>query len=395
MRDKRAAESNPHIDTPHRVDTRLALALPGWEQRSSPAREHVIGVLPGEGIGPEVMEAAIDVLRAVGLCSQCEFDIRYGGPIGIEAEEAHGQPLTPQVIQWCESIFADDGAILCGPGGGRFVYDLRAQFDLFCKLTPVRPSPALRDTGALRPELLTEVDMVIVRENTGGLYFGEGRKEADPAGSETAVHTFRYSAGEVQRILKVAVALAGQRSGRLCLVVKPAGLPAVSELWTDLFKQAVSTARLDTHVLEVDAASYQIIAKAHEFDVVVAPNLFGDILSDSAALLLGSRGLSYSGNFGLPGVAVYQTGHGAAYDIAGKGVANPIGQIMSAAMLLRESFGLVDAAASMAKAIERTLADDIRTADIAAAGSTVLATQEMGRRIAEAVEHEAPKAISD
>jgi 3-isopropylmalate dehydrogenase len=339
--------------------------------------------LPGEGIGPEITAAAVEVLRAVASRAGIEFAIRQGGAIGTAATAACGEPLTSQVVAFCESAFADGGAILCGPGGGRFVYDLRARFDLYCKLIPIRPMPALNDIGALRPAARDGVDLLIVRENTGGCYYGQWSRHTHPDGTAEAHHSFRYRDGEISRVIRVAARLARGRRQRLALVVKPAAMPAVSQLWTELFHQFVGDQDLDTQVLEVDNAGYQIVAAARDFDVVVAPNHFGDILGDVAALLLGSRGVSHSANCGPSGRAVFQTAHGAAWDLTGKGTANPIGMILAAAMMLRESFGMLEAASAIESAIARTLAADVRTADVAAPGSTVVGCLEMGQRIAE------------
>lgn len=378
---------------PLHADPRLTPAVPGWVSDLNPgqfpiAGTRVVGILPGEGVGPEVMAAVAEVLQSVVLNSDYTFDIRYGSLIGNVAKQAYGSALTPEVTDWCESVFAEKGAILCGPGGSRFVYEMRARFDLFCKFTPIRPYPALCDTGVIRPEALDNVDLVVVRENTSGLYFGEGERCIGRGGIERATHTFGYCTSEVRRIIEVGIALAQRRRRRLSLVVKPGGVPAVSKLWTDIFSEMIDSHDLETTILEVDNASYQIIASAREFDVILAPNLFGDILSDNAALLLGSRGLSYSGNFGANGIATYQTGHGAAHDISGKDIANPIGQILSAAMMLRESFGMFDAAEAIETAIGKTLLEGVRTADISAPDSIIIGTREMGHRVAAAVEYE-------
>jgi 3-isopropylmalate dehydrogenase len=259
---------------------------------------------------------------------------------------------------------------------------------MFCKFTPVRPIPALGDTGVLRPAALSNVDLVVVRENAGGEYFGQWRRWQSDEGEDSASHTYCYRASEVRRILDTAIRLATQRRGHVALVVKPGLSPAVSSLWMELFTQMTSDSGLATKVLEVDNAAYQIVANAPQFDVIVAPNLAGDILSDVAALLLGSRGLSYSANYGPRGAAVYQTGHGAAHDLAGRDVANPIGQILSAAVMLRESFGLDDLAAAIETAIHRTLAGGWRTADIAARGCRVVGTRALGECIAQALQGE-------
>lgn len=386
---------HPVGNPPSTIHAGLSQVLPGWQPRADqPAQvrnEYTIGILAGEGIGPELMAGVAEVLDAVARHAPFSFDIRYGGLIGKSAEQAHGRALTPQVIEWCETLFADQGAILCGPGGGRFVYEMRARFQLFCKLTPIRPYPALRDTGVIRPEALANVDLVVVRENASGLYFGECNRHSDAAGVDRVTHTFGYRTDEVERIIAASINLARLRRGRLSLVVKPGGVPAVSQLWIDVFNELVSGAGISSDIIEVDNASYQIIAAAAGFDVIVAPNLFGDILSDAAALLLGSRGLSFSGNFAANGVATYQTGHGAAHDISGRDTANPVGQILSTAMMLRESFGLGHAADAIEAAIGQTLAAGIRTADIAAPGCRVVGTREMVRRIVAAIEQELPE----
>ena len=356
-----------------------------WPVSANAAQPVTVGVLAGEGIGPEVTKAAVDVLRAVGRQSLRPFDVRYGGVIGAASERAYGAALSPEVIDFCESIFCDGGAILCGPGESRFVYDLRARFDLFCKLTPIRPFVALSDASVLRPEVSRNVDMIIVRENAGGLYFGDWHRQAESTPDDTAHQAFGYCRRDVQRIVDVAVKLAGRRRGRLTLVIKKGAMPTVSELWIDTFQERVDGQHLHAQVMEVDNAAYQLVAKCQQFDVVVAPNLFGDILSDLAALLLGSRGLSFSGNFGRPHRAVYQTGHGAAHDIAGTSTANPIGQILSAALMLRESFAMLTAADAIWTATQQILSTGIRTADVATPRSTVVGTDEMGHRISHAV----------
>ena len=369
------------------VGTPLTTSLPGWAgtQVTSPSQA-IIGILRGEGIGPEIMSATVEVLQAIQRASSYQFEIRHGNLIGNQAQNSSGKALTPEIIEWVESIFKDGGTFLCGPAGNRFVYELRAQFDFFCKLTPVLPSPALSDIGVIRPQSREKIDMIVVRENVSGVYFGKWNRTVNEMGHEEVKHTFRYCTDEVGRIVDVGIKLAQRRRGQLTLVLKPDGIPGISKLWMDIFREHTHDRNLTTSVLEIDNASYQIVSKAQEFDVIVAPNLFGDILADNAALLLGSRGLSYSGNFGEDRRAAYQTGHGAAHNIAGKGIANPIGQILSTAFMLRESFNMFDAASAIEHGIEQTLASGIRTPDIAAPASTVVGTQEMGHHIAMMVE---------
>jgi 3-isopropylmalate dehydrogenase len=362
-------------------------ALPGWASGTLlPGRTAVIGVLPGEGIGPEVVGVALDVLDAVSGVTGRKFDIRFGGLIGNDALRVFGKGLSDQVVAFCDDIFADGGALFCGAGGGRFVYELRQQYDLFCKFTPLRPEPALRDCGAIRPEGLGNVDIVAVRENVGGLYFGEWGERADAAGERAVYHHFSYRQDHVDRILQVAHRLAARRRGRLCVTVKRDGAPAISDLWMQRVEHITEGSPVAVEVLDIDNAAYQLIADPRRFDVLVSPNLFGDILADCGALLLGSRGMSYSGNFDGAGRAVYQTGHGAAYDLAGTGTANPVGQLMALAMLLEESFMWPEGAALVRDAVTGVLASGIRTADIAGPGSEVVGTREFGVRVRRALE---------
>jgi 3-isopropylmalate dehydrogenase len=355
---------------------RLTQCVPGWERRAAHA-PRVVGVLPGEGIGPEVVDAALVVLDAVTEASGSRFEVRRIGAIDAGADEENR--LARACAEFCQSIFAAGGALLCGPMGGRFVYDLRARFDLYCKLVPLRPSPALADAAIIRPERLTGVDVLIVRENVGGLYFGEsGRRE----GGRVAYQHFSYRADQVVRIVGVAARLARMRRGRLSVVVKAGGVPHVSALWSEEAEAVASDHGIAVEILEVDNASFQLVADPRRFDVVVAPNLFGDILADVAAVLLGSRGMSYSANFGPEGRAVYQTGHGAAHDLAGSNRANPVAQILSLAMMLRESFGLAREALWIETAVERVLAGGLRSQDIAGPGSRIAGTRQLAECIA-------------
>jgi 3-isopropylmalate dehydrogenase len=370
-------------DEPQRTPEpgRLVRCLPEWRPGSGPGRKHLLGILPGEGVGPEVIAASLRILRAIESCTPERFVLRQGGAIGAEAERSSGTALTPEVSAFCEEIFAEAGAILCGPGGGRFVYDLRARLDLYCKFVPLIPLPALRGTGVLRPEAVRDVDILVVRENRGGIYQGDAGLEVRE-GIARASHTFHYDETQVVRILRVAVAAAAARRGRLCVVTKPSGVPSISTLWRTQAEQFTAGTGVELRLLEVDNAAYQLVADAHSFDVVLAPNMFGDVLADGASVLLGSRGMSYSANFTATGRGVYQTGHGAAHDLAGTDRANPLGQIQSLAMLLHESFGLGWLAAQVMEAVNDTLAAGWRTPDILATGSRPAGTCELAERIA-------------
>lgn len=364
---------------------RLCTALGESPPLHRPLEPHVIGVLTGEGVGGEVVPVALELLDTLAAHTGAAFEIRHGGMIGTSALGHFGKCLTEDVTQFCESTFADGGAIFCGPGGDRFVYELRARFDLFCKFTPLRPLPALVDVGVIRSECLADVDIVAVRENTGGLYLGQWGLEESATDGKEAFHRFAYRQATVDRIVRAGAVLASHRRGMLTITTKPGGVPSISALWAERAKHICEEVGVSLRVLEIDNAAYQIIADARSFDVVVSPNMFGDVLADCGALLLGSRGLSYSGNFAHGGKAVYQTGHGAAYDIAGSDRANPVGQILSLAMMLRESFALHSQAAAIMVAVDTTLAQGFRTPDIAAPGSRVVGTRELGERIAQAL----------
>src|SRR5262245_58025700 len=212
------------------VPARLCAAIPDWPVAGARGRP-LLGVLPGEGVGGEVIGAALDVLEAVCARFDRVVDIRTGGAIGKEAQRQSGRSLTDEVVAFCDAVFRDGGAVLCGPGGGRFVYELRARFDLYCKFTPLVPVRALADSGVLRPEHVADVDIIAVRENVGGFYFGEWGGEEDHDGPTSAFHRVSYRAEEVDRVLSVAFELARARRGKLCVTVKPSGVPTISELW--------------------------------------------------------------------------------------------------------------------------------------------------------------------
>jgi 3-isopropylmalate dehydrogenase len=346
----------------------------------------VLGVLPGEGIGPEVLDAALDVVSAaLAATGAPALRVRTGGPIGRDAELLSGRALTDEVARFCEQTFADGGAVLCGPGGSRFVYDMRRRFDLFCKLSPLRPLEALSGAGRLRAEAVAGADVLVVRENCGGVYQGEWRETSGPEG-RVAEHSFRYTEAQVRRFLEVAGRLAASRRGRLCVVVKDGGVPTVTGLWRDIGREIAERAGVEASFVDVDLCGYRLIQEPAAFDVVAAPNLFGDVLADLGAVLLGSRGMSFSGNFSSSGAAVYQTNHGSAHDLAGLGRANPLGQIGSAAMLLRESLGLPREAALVEDAVDEVLRMGYRTFDVAERGTTVVGTSELAERIAAQVE---------
>ena len=344
----------------------------------------VLGVLPGEGVGPEVIGAALAVLAALEQPGT-RFELREAGPIGLEAEAHDGRPLSEAVAAFCGEVFSAGGAVLAGPGGGRFVYDLRERFDLFYKLSPLRVVDELADASRLRPEHVRGVDVLVVRENASGFYHGAWEASGNGLGDRRATHRVEVGEHEVRRLLGVAVEQAAARRGSLAVVVKSAGIPAVSDLWQDCALDIAGEVGIECSFLEVDHAAFHLIQRPHDLDVVAAPDLYGDVLADLGGVLLGSRGLTYSGNFSGNGAAVYQTNHGCAHDIAGTDTANPAGQILSLAMLLRSSFGLDREAGLVEDALRAIWAAGWRTSDLAQPGFRLAGTREFGELTAEAV----------
>lgn len=356
--------------------------MPGWVSPPPLKPPYVLGVLPGDGIGPEVVGAALSVLDAVAETYRLRFDVRAAPDLG--ASGRYGPTLTQDVADFVASTFAAAGPVLCGPVSGRFVYELRTRFSLYCKFVPIQPSPALADASIVRPDRLGGIDVLIVRENVGGLYMGEFGRGDD---GRTAYQHLTYTDQQVDRVLGVAVRAAQVRRGRLAVITKTGGIPDVSALWRERVAKASARRQVVVDELEVDNACFQLVAHPQRFDVVVAPNMLGDVVADAAAVVLGSRGMSFSANFGDGGLAVYQTAHGAAYDLAGSNRANPVAQILSLALLLRESFGLTDAARTVEDAVEHVLGAGYRSEDIAGPRSTVVGTRALADRIATAVVH--------
>lgn len=378
MRDFSASEIDAVGET-----TRLSDAIFAAPTRNGDA-PFVIGVLPGEGIGPEVVGVALRLLDVLEKNGRHKFELRFGGAIGVQAKNAHGAPLPQQIVGFCRDIFDAGGAILNGPGGDRYVYDLRVQFDLFCKFSPLRVAPEIVGANRLKASHVENLDLLLVRENSSGFYQGKWTRQHTENGI-VASQTCSYSESEVDRIVRIAARLARTRKGKMAVVVKDGGAPTLSELWRNCASKIACEHDIEYSMLNVDLAAYQLIQHPRELDVIVAPNLFGDILGDLGAVLLGSRGLSFSGNFSTCGKAVYQTNHGSGYDLAGQDKANPVGQIFSLAMLLRESFGLRYEAQQIEDAIAQVWREGWRTFDIAEDGCTEVGTQQMGDLIVEAL----------
>jgi len=371
---------------------KLLAYLTGAHSTAAATGRPLIGVLEGTGIGPHVIGAALQVLAAVEQATGLAFDVRYGGKIGEESAAQLNPWLPDDVAEFCAGIFQQGGAVLNGSGGGRYVYDLRRRFDLFCKFVPVQPMAELARAGRIASQHLQGVDILIVRDNTGGVYQGEWGERATDEG-RVAEHSFRYTEAEIHRLVEVAARAARGRRGNLYVIVKEGGVPTVSALWREAGAAAARKQGIEAAFMNVDLAAYELIQNPTRFDVIVAPNLFGDILADIAGVLVSSRGVTFSGNFNEHGHGVYQTNHGCASDLAGTDIANPAGQILSLAMMLRESFGLHEAAALIENSLAAVWREGWRTADLAEPGCKILGTQEMTDRVARQVLNSSPLGI--
>lgn len=371
--------SQPASPAPARFLACIAAEVP------SPHEPRRIGVLAGEGSGPEIVGVALDVLAAVSAATGASFEVRAGGAIGIDAEREAGVALTDSVAGFCAETFAAGGAILAGAGGGRFVYDLRRRFDLFCKLNPIRTWRALGEVTRLRCRQPDDVDVLVVRENVGGVYYSDWQEERTPGGELTLRQQTTHDEHDARRIVGAAARMASLRRGRLAVVVKRGGLPAFSALWEAAARDAAIEHGIEAVALDVDLAAYRLVQEPEALDVVVAPNLFADVLSDLGGVVAGSRALTYGGSFSPHGAAVYQTNHGSAHDIARTDRANPAGQVLALAMLLRESFALEHEAALVESALASVWASGVRTVDLAEPGARVVGTREFGACLTAAV----------
>ncbi len=345
-------------------------------EKSSGSNVPLLGVLRGEGVGPEVIDAALKVLKALHGPFGFEVEIEFGGPIGAEAHALEGNDLLPRVEEFCREIFKRKGSVLAGAGGGRFVYDLRDRFRLFYKLNPILSYPELRGVRCLKGEFSDDVDVLVVRENLGGLYQGKSRETKEGPGGAEVEHTFSSTEGQVAAVLEVARSFAESRSGRISVVIKDSGLPELSALWKRMAKAVAWGNGIKCEILNVDHAVYRLVGQADTFDVIVAPNCFGDILSDLAGVFGGSRGLTFGASYSDEGYAVYQTNHGAAHDIAGLGRANPAGQIFSIAMWLDKSLGKKKEAACIVESVREAWRQGWRTEDVAEPGCKISSTRE-------------------
>lgn len=354
-----------------------------------------IVVLPGDGIGPDVTDAARRVLDAAATRAGLSLDYKEE-LVGGASVDAYGVSLRPETLKLCKASDAvlfgavggpkwDDAAPESKARPGTALFGLRKGLGLFANLRPVRVDPAMVSSSVLRPERVQDVDLLVVRELTGGLYFSKPKRRYQTARGEAGVDTMRYSAPEVERVAVRAFELARGRRRKLCSVDK-ANVLESSRLWRSVVTQ-VGQRYPDvalTHML-VDAFAMDVLRRPQAYDVVVTENLFGDILTDEASMLAGALGMLPSASLGQGTLGMYEPIHGSAPDIAGKGIANPIGAILSAALLLRWSLKQEEAAASIEHAVSRVLGQGLRTADIVADGQRPVSTARMAEAVVEAL----------
>jgi 3-isopropylmalate dehydrogenase len=347
--------------------------------------EAVITLLPGDGIGPDVTTSAREVLDAVA--KQYGHTLTYKEAlIGGAAIDATGDPLPAATVEACE---AADAVLLGAVGGPKWsdpnarirpeqgLLKLRSVLGVYANIRPVRIYPELAGASPLRAEILDGVDMLVIRELTGGIYFGKKTRTATSASD-----LCEYTVGEVERIVRVAARLAAERRGRLCSVDK-ANVLETSRLWRDVTNRVMANEfpGIELETLLVDAAAMHLLSRPSDFDVIVTENMFGDILTDEASMLAGSLGMLPSASLGDGSAGLYEPIHGSAPDIAGMGIANPCAAIASVAMMLRHSLGLETEAVAVEQAIASAIAAGARTADIVAEGDACLTTDAMTARI--------------
>ncbi|AFY82088.1 3-isopropylmalate dehydrogenase [Oscillatoria acuminata] len=353
-----------------------------------------ITLLPGDGIGPEIMAIAVDVLNLVGQQLDLSFTFTEAA-IGGSAIDATGEPLPSETLNQCQD---SDAVLLAAIGGYKWdnlprhqrpetgLLGLRAGLNLFANLRPATILPQLVDASSLKREVVEGVDIMVVRELTGGIYFGQpkGIFETE-TGEKRGVNTMAYTDSEIDRIGRVAFETARKRQGKLCSVDK-ANVLDVSQLWRDRITQlAAEYSDVELSHLYVDNAAMQLVRWPKQFDTIVTGNLFGDILSDAAAMLTGSIGMLPSASLGASGPGLFEPVHGSAPDIAGQDKANPIAQVLSAAMMLRYGLDQPEAATKIEQAVLQVLDAGYRTGDIMSEGMKLVGCRKMGDALLQAL----------
>ena len=355
-------------------------------------KSYKITLLPGDGIGPEIMAVAVDVLKVV--TQQLQLTVEFQEALmGGAAIDATGDPLPKDTLTLCQD---SDAVLLAAIGGYKWdtlprsqrpetgLLGLRAGLELFANLRPAQILPQLVDASSLKRDLVEGVDIMVVRELTGGIYFGQPKGVfATESGEQRGVNTMAYTEAEIDRIGRVAFETARKRRGQLCSVDK-ANVLEVSQLWRDRINQlATEYPDVELSHLYVDNAAMQLVRCPKQFDTIVTSNMFGDILSDIAAMLTGSIGMLPSASLGASGPGLFEPVHGSAPDIAGQDQANPLAQVLSAAMLLRYGLNQPLAAERIEQAVLTVLAQGYRTGDIQSPGTTVLGCRAMGETLIE------------
>ncbi len=353
-----------------------------------------IAILPGDGIGSEITAQAVRVLEALG-----QDLVMQTAPVGGAAYDLHGHPLPPETLKLAQ----ESDAILFGAVGDwkydqleralrpeQAILGLRKALGLFANLRPAILYPQLANASSLKPEIVAGLDILIIRELTGDIYFGQPRgvreaQEGPFKGERQGFDTMHYAESEVRRIAHVAFQAAAKRQGRLCSVDK-ANVLETSQFWRDI---VIDVAReypdVELSHMYVDNAAMQLVRQPKAFDVIVTGNLFGDILSDEAAMLTGSIGMLPSASLNASNQGLYEPSHGSAPDIAGKDVANPLATILSAAMLLRYSLDLPEQAQRVEDAVQKVLEQGLRTPDIFEEGTQKVGTTQMGDAVIRAL----------
>jgi 3-isopropylmalate dehydrogenase len=360
-----------------------------------PGKERVVCVLSGDGIGPEVTGPAVAILEQAAAAAGFDVMVRRGA-IGGEALDKFGTPLAEDTLEMCRT---SDAVLLGAVGGPKWdanpaplrpekgLLSIRKELGLYGNLRPVRQIPALLDCSTLKPEVVSGVDLIVVRELTGGLYFGEPRGIEGEKGAETGFNTMLYHRHEVERIARKAFELARRRRGKVTSVDK-ANVLEVSRLWRQVVQEvAAEYSEVELSHQYVDNCAMQMVLRPTQFDVVLTENTFGDILSDIGGVLTGSIGTLPSASIG-EGPALYEPVHGSAPDIAGKGLANPIGAIGCVAMMFQLSFELEAVGAAITRSLEEVVRLGYRTADLSRAGGRVVGTSEFAARVREQLELE-------
>jgi len=355
-------------------------------------QHYQITLLPGDGIGPEIMAVAADVLKVIAQKFQLQLEFKTA-LIGGAAIDATGEPLPKETLETCRQ---SDAVLLAAIGGYKWdnlprhqrpetgLLGLRAGLGLFANLRPAKILPQLIDASSLKPEVVEGVDIMVVRELTGGIYFGQPKGIfTSETGEKRGVNTMVYSESEIDRIGKVAFETAQKRGKKLCSVDK-ANVLEVSQLWRDRITQlAPEYPDIELSHLYVDNAAMQLVRWPKQFDTIVTGNLFGDILSDAAAMLTGSIGMLPSASLGASGPGVFEPVHGSAPDIAGQDKANPLAQVLSVAMMLRYALDQPAAADMIEQAVLQVLDRGDRTGDIMSTGMRLLGCRAMGDALIE------------